>query len=163
MNNPFICSHIGHLIDFPDAVPTIATWFVEEWEPWYGADGPGNVDNDLTECASKDKLPLCLVAFGKNGDTLGTVALKRESAGSEHGVGPWLAALLVDKPHRGRGVGTALVEAIELEACRLGFDAIYTSSNSAEGILKRRDWRQYGKTDTLRGEALVYCKPIQGS
>ncbi len=153
--------HFVHLIDSPDAAPTLAKWFVEEWEPWYGTDGQGDAERDLAECCSKNDLPICLVALDRGGEVLGTAALKTESVGSELGVGPWLAAFLVGKGHRGKGVGTALVEAIEREAHRLGFDSIFTSASTAAGILVRRGWQAFGAAESLRGTTTVYRKQIR--
>ncbi len=147
---------IRHLLDVPHAAPTLARWFVAEWAPWYGPEGPGDAAGDLAASASRDALPICLVALGGDGELLGTVALKEESVGSELGVGPWLAALLVGPSHRGRGVGTALIAAIEAEAWRLGFEAIYVSTDVAEDLLRRRGWRPYGTSESLRGEVAVY-------
>lgn len=97
-----------------------------------------------------------------DGEVLGTAALKSESVGSELGLGPWLAAVLVGKGHRGRGVGMALVKAIEEEAARLGFDSIFTSTDTAKGILERRGWQAYGTTETLRGPATIYRWQVRG-
>ena len=72
---------ILHLIDAPEAVPVLARWFVEEWEPWYGPDGAGDAQADLAACASRDELPICLVALSQEGDVLGTAALKPELGG----------------------------------------------------------------------------------
>ena len=37
-----------------------------------------------------------------------------------------------------------LVEAIEAEAQRLGFPALYTSTDTAESLLQRRGWQAVG-------------------
>ena len=153
---------IAHLIDAPEAVPILVDWFVAEWTPWYGPEGPGDAESDLAACSSRDTLPLCLVAFNTAGALLGTAALKDKSVGSEHGVGPWLAAVLVAAPHQGKGVGSALVAAIEKEAARLGFDAIYTSTDTAGGIMQRRGWQAFGATDSLRGPLTIYRFEIPG-
>ena len=147
---------IGHLIDSPDIAPILAKWFIDEWGPWYGPNGQGNAESDLAECSSKNKLPICLIAVDENGQMLGTAALKTKSVGSELGVGPWLAAVLVSQEHKGKGVGTALVKAIEEEAARLNFPSIYTSTDTAEGILVRRGWHAFGTTQALRGPVLIY-------
>ena len=158
--NTYHSFRIVHLTNMPDAMTTLVRWFAEEWAPWYGLDGPGDAEEDLKACRSRNKLPICLVALNEEDDVLGTATLKSESVGSELGVGPWLAAVLVDKGHRDEGIGTALVEAIENEAHRLGFEAIYTSSNSAGSILTRRQWNIFGSTDSLRGPQKVYCKHL---
>lgn len=151
---------IVHLVDAPEAASTLARWFVAEWEHWYGPDGPGDAASDLAASRSRDELPLCLVAVSLEGRVLGTAALKTESIGSELGVGPWLAALLVGTPFRGKGIGTALVAAVEREARRLGFGALYTSTDSADGLLLRRGWQAFGTTRSLRGRVTVYRRPL---
>jgi GNAT superfamily N-acetyltransferase len=155
--------HIVHLLEAPKAAPTLARWFVEEWAPWYGPDGAGDAGHDLAACRSRNELPVCLVALNMDDQVLGTAALKSESVGSELGVGPWLAAFLVGKEHRGKGVGTALVEAIEEEACRLGFKSIYTSTETAESIMKRRGWQAFGSAESLRGPVTTYRRKVRGS
>ncbi|MCG8356777.1 MAG: GNAT family N-acetyltransferase [Kiloniellales bacterium] len=160
MNLPQV-PRIAHILDVPDAAPTLARWFVEEWQPWYGPDGPGDAERDLAACGGRDRLPLCLVAL--DGETpLGTAALKADSVGSELGVGPWLSAFLVDEAHRRRGIGSALVAAIETEAARLGFPAIYTSTGSAAGLLQRRGWQPFGASQSLRGPVEVYRCELAG-
>ncbi len=147
---------IVHLCDAPDAAPILARWFVDEWTPWYGPGGPGDAEADLAACRSRDTLPVCLVALDGDGRVLGTVALKPESVGSELGVGPWLAAFLVGPDHRGRGVGSALVAALEDEARRLGVPCLYTSADAAGGVLARRGWQAMAGSESLRGPVTVF-------
>ena len=90
-----------HLMEAPEVMPTLERWFTEEWTPWYGPDGPGDAKSDLAACCSRDELPICLVGLNMDGELLGTAALKSESVGSELGVGPWLAAVLVGKDQAG--------------------------------------------------------------
>ena len=147
---------IVHLVDAPDTLPTLVNWFVEEWAPWYGPGGAGDAPSDLASCLNRDEIPLALLALDANDEILGTAALKPESVGSETGTGPWLAALLVERGHRRRGIGTALIEAIEAEAWRLGFASLYTSTDVAESLLRRRGWQAVGTTESLRGTITIY-------
>lgn len=117
---------IVHLIEAPAASATLARWFVDEWTPYYGLDGPGDAARDLAACNSRDTLPLCQVALNSNGTVLGTAALKSESVGSELGVGPWLATMpvgpahrdRVDRGHRGGGPAPRLPGALHLDRRR---------------------------------------------
>jgi GNAT superfamily N-acetyltransferase len=147
-------------LEVPEVGPTLARWFIEEWSPWYGPNGPGDAHADLAACRSREVLPICLVAFDMDGRLLGTAALKSESVGSEIGAGPWLAAVLVGTDHQGKGVGTALVKAIEEEAARLGFGSIYTSTDRAARILERRGWQAFGTAQSIRGEVAIYRRQV---
>jgi len=148
------------LAERPQAIPTLERWFVSEWAPWYGPSGPGDAARDLAECLNRDELPLAWVAVDEEGGVIGTAALRMDSAGSETGLGPWLAALLVDQGYRGRGVGTALIAAVEDGAARLGYPALYVSTDVAMGLVERRGWWAVGTTETLRGEATIYVKTL---
>ena len=147
---------IAHLIEHPFAIPVLTRWFMDEWSPWYGPEGPGDAKRDLEECSRDDALPICLIALSGNKTVLGTGTLKAKSVGSKRSDGPWMSALLVSKDHRGKGIGTALIAAIEKEAQRLGFSSVYCSTNTAENTLQLRGWKADGTAETLRGPVPVY-------
>ncbi len=151
---------IVHLVEAPETVPTLAQWFVEEWAPYYGPDGPGVAEDDLLACCNRDEIPIALVALDDECNVVGTAALKPESVGSDPDQGPWLAAFLVSTDHRAEGVGTVLVEAIEKEALRLGFQTIYTSADAAEDIYRRRGWKALKEVSSLRGPITVYRRDL---
>ncbi len=144
------------LADTPDVVPILAEWFVAEWEPYYGPGGPGDATADLTACLNRDDVPLAVVAFAPDGTLAGTAALKANSVGDELDQGPWLAALLVRPDCRNRGIGNALIEAIEHEALRLGCSGLACSTDSGETLMQRRGWRRIGESQSLRGAVPVY-------
>jgi len=148
---------IVHLADVPDVMPVLERLFVQEWEPYYGATGPGDAARDLAESCQRDELPVALVAIDADGSVAGTAALKPQSIGSEVAPGPWLAAFAVQPDNRRQGVGDALVGAIEGEARRLGLTSIFVSTDAAEGIFKRRGWRRMGAAVSLRGDVAVYA------
>ncbi len=144
------------LAEVPDKIAELARWFVAEWEPYYGDDGPGDAMDDLAACCNRDALPIAFVALDAEGEPLGTAALKAESVGSKSGQSPWLAALLVDPDQRRCGVGTVLVAAIEAEARRMGFDALYVSTDAGENIVRKRGWQPLDTVSSLRGPITVY-------
>lgn len=153
---------IRKLADVPSAIPTLVDWFVAEWGPWYGPSGPGDARADLEACCNRDRLPLAVVALGRENLLLGTAAVKHDSLGSELGVGPWLAAMLVEPSHRRRGVGSGLVAAVEQEAARLGYPALFTATDTAIGLLTRRGWQSTGsELPSLRGPVSVLRLSLQ--
>lgn len=153
-----------HLCDAPaETAAELVRRFEAEWAPYYGPGGPGDAARDIAACADKDALPICLVALDPDGTVVGTAALKERSVGEDIAPGPWLAAVLVWPGQRGKGVGRALVAAIEGEARRLGYPALYASTDSAQGILRRRGWTRIGETGSLRGRIQVFRIALEGS
>ncbi|MEQ8353996.1 MAG: GNAT family N-acetyltransferase [Kiloniellaceae bacterium] len=147
---------IRYLAEVPNAVARLAEIFVDEWEPYYGVEGPGDAERDIRACCRRGAVPIAVIAVDDGGDVIGTGALKAESLGSEPGQLPWIAGLVVEKNNRGKGVGTALVAALEDEARRLGFSSIYTSTDAADNILGKRGWRALKQVESLRGPVTVY-------
>ncbi len=148
------------LADLPEALPMLAGLFVAEWEPYYGPEGLGDAEADLRACCNRDRIPLAVVAIDAAGTVAGTAALKPESVASHRHLGPWLAALVVAPAHRGRNIGATLVAAVEDEARRLGFPALYTGESPASGLarlLVRRGWHEVeGEASSLRGPMTIY-------
>jgi len=148
---------IRHLLEVSGALSVLARWFVGEWAPYYGPEGPGDAEADLKAASDRDRLPLCLVALDAAGEVTGTIALRAESVISHRHLTPWLAALLVAPERRRGGIGTALIAAVEDEARRLGFERIYTGTDVAAGLIERRGWRPLDTGATLTGPVKVYA------
>ncbi len=145
-----------HLADVPETIPTLTRWFIAEWGPYYGPNGPGDAERDLGSYANRDRIPVGLVAFAA--DTLvATAALKPASLPTHTHLTPWLGALLVAPAHRGQGIATALIAAAEDEARRLGFHHLYSDTDSASNILQRRGWQPLESgIPTLRNPATLF-------
>ncbi len=148
---------ITHLADHPAALPILAAWFVDEWEPYYGPHGPGDAERDLAACCNRDAIPLALVALDADQNVVGTVALKPHSLETHRHLSPWLAALLVTPSQRGKGIASTLIAAIEKEARRLGFGILYSDTDSNSTLLHRRGWQSLDAgIETLREPATLY-------
>ena len=152
---------IRYLADVLEAVPRLVEIFVAEWEPYYGIAGKGDAKQDIMVCCRYDDIPIAIVALNDAGEVIGTGALKAESLGSVPGQEPWIAALVVEKSNRGKGIGSALIAALESEARRLGFSSVNTSTDTAENILKKRGWQDIKQVESLRGPVTVYRKDFQ--
>jgi GNAT superfamily N-acetyltransferase len=134
-------------------------WFEEEWPAWYGPGGPGNAAHDLLAYSSRDRLPVGLVAF--LGDELcGIAVLKAESITSHSHLRPWVAAGLVAPPFRNRGIGSALLAALEQVARDLGYSRIYCGTTAAAGLLRRAAWRFMERTVQDGEDVLIYEKAL---
>lgn len=148
------------LEESPEAIPLLADWFRHTWAPFYGPEGPGDPEVDLRACLHPDPLPKAFVAIDRVRRPLGTIALKRRSV-SHHHLSPWVSAFLVAASHRGRGLGMALLGAVENEARKLGFARLHMSAGRDEtdvtfAELEERRWHPFDRAVTLRGEVPVY-------
>ncbi|MEK9629997.1 MAG: GNAT family N-acetyltransferase, partial [Nitrospinota bacterium] len=150
------------LCNVPFAISVLKELFIKEWEPWYCSNGRGNAEADLLACCNQYEVPMAFVALKDEDQVLGTAALKPRLDGINLDYGPWLGAVLVGKQYRGNGIGTMLINAIESKARSLGFQVIYTSTNSATSILTRRGWISTGENfHSLHGPIPIFCLDLE--
>ena len=151
---------IAFLADVPHAVVVLAHHFEQTWSPYYGPEGPGDAVADLRACCQRTRLPVAWVALNGAGHPIGTLALKERSV-SHHHLSPWVAAFVVTREERGKGVGAALLSTAENDARRRGLAQLYMSGGGEEtdvtrGVLAARGWQAFDRTPTLRGTVVVY-------
>jgi GNAT superfamily N-acetyltransferase len=150
---------IEHLAENPEVLPTLKKWFEAEWESYYGPNGPGDAQGDLSAYANRAGLPVGVIAFLGN-ELCGIAVLKAESITSHSHLCPWAAAALVRPDYRRKGIGTRLFYALEGLAKRLGYDRIYCGTNTAAKLLERHGW-QFMEQGESSGERIsIYEKAL---
>ncbi len=75
-----------------------------------------------------------------DGTHAGSVLLVRRELSIDLDHTPWLAGLVVAPGMRRRGIGAALVRAIETHAFEQGFDALYLYTHDADAFYERLGW-----------------------
>lgn len=151
---------IAYLADHPHVIPTLAAWFYEEWAYLHPGRTQAYVEQTIAERVNKDKVPLALVAF-EGSEPIGTVCLKVYE-GDRHDLTPWLAGLYVAKPWRRRGVGAALVAAIEKTARELGIGRLYLYTPEGEHFYLKLEWQVKERT-VYNGYPVVIMQKELGS
>lgn len=139
---------IDYLSDHPALIPVLADWYITEWEPYYGKDGPGNAEADLRGRCNRDQLPLGLVVVAGKFPTA-TASLGFDMA---TGMAPSVIGLLVAESHRGQGIAAVLIDACRTEASRLGHNQLFLSTSVLGPMLIRRGWHLAGSTKFLNRE-----------
>lgn len=86
-----------------------------------------------------DGLEASLVAR-LGGEIAGSVLLVRNELDARHDLGPWLAGLVVAPGARGRGIGTALVRAVEAHGRALGVENLYLYTWAASRFYELLGW-----------------------
>lgn len=150
---------IEYLSDHPEVVPTLKEWFETEWASYYGPGGRGNAQHDLTAYANGTKLPVGVVAFLDN-EICGVAALKSESISTHSHLSPWAAAAMVRREHRGKGIGTELIRALEQEAKQRGYNQIHCGTSTAMHLLDRRGWRLMEQVVYDGDNVSIYAKAL---
>lgn len=146
---------IGFLADHLDAIPTLTQWFRAQWPDYYADQSQEEMAQDFAEDASRDRLPIRLVAL-ESGHLAGTIVLRQQGSETLPEFQPELGGLYVFESFRGRGIGTQLVQAGMKVARAQGYETVYATTTAAAGILEGLGW-QFIKTVVVSdGEHSLY-------
>jgi RimJ/RimL family protein N-acetyltransferase len=149
---------IGFLADYLATIPTLAKWFRNQWPDYYADTSQEEIEQGFFEDASRDRLPIRLIAFESN-ELAGTIILRERGSVTLPEFQPELGGLYVVESHRGQGIGTELVRAGMKLALDQGYETIYATTVAAAGILEQLGW-EFIKTIIHEDEqlALYRCK-----
>lgn len=146
---------IGFLADHLDSIPTLTNWFREQWPDYYADWSQDEMEQDFLEDASRDRLPIRLVAF-ESGELAGTIVLRASESVALPVSEPELGGLYVVESHRGHGIGTELVRAGMKLALGLGHETIYATTVNAAGVLEHLGWEFLKTVIHDDGELYLY-------
>jgi GNAT superfamily N-acetyltransferase len=149
---------IGFLADSLDTISTLVKWFRDQWPEYHADMLPEKMEKDFLEDASRDRLPIRLLAF-ESGDLAGTIILRENGSETLPEFQPELGGLYVVEPHRGHGIATELVRAGMQVALEQGYETIYATTVAAAGILERLGWELIKTVVHQDGPVALYrCK-----
>ena len=148
---------IAFLADHLDTIPTLTGWFRKQWPEYHADMSQEEMERDFLEDASRDRLPIRLVAFESN-ELAGTIIL-REQTGSVPEFQPELGGLYVVETHRCQGIGTELVRAGMKLARDQRYETVFATTVLAAGILERQGWEFVKNIIHQDGQLALYrCK-----
>jgi GNAT superfamily N-acetyltransferase len=112
------------------------------WRAWWEPNGyplddiRGRVEENLRDTP----IPLALVAHD-GGNFLGTASVIASDLDERPDLTPWIAAVWVEEPARGHGVGAALVDTAARACFNLGFPRAYLCARPRmTGFYERLGW-----------------------
>ncbi len=109
--------------------------------------------------ASDQSRGVALVAKA-DGEPVGTCLLVESEIEPNHDVSPWLAGLFVVPEHRRKGVGAALVRAIEDQARQRKFSRVYLYTTDAVGFYERLGWEVLDRTNWKGFDTALMCRDL---
>jgi RimJ/RimL family protein N-acetyltransferase len=149
---------IRFLADYLDTIPTLAKWFCDQWPDYHADMSQEEMELDFLEDASRDRLPIRLVAF-ESTELAGTIILRENGTEMPPEFQPELGGLYVVASHRGHGIATELVRAGMKLARAQGYETVYATTVVAAGILERLGWEIIKTVVHQDGETSLYrCK-----
>ena len=132
--------HVAYLADHPEVVPAVAGWLHAEWGHLPGA-SLENRTLQIEAQAQHRAIPCAFVAFDDS-RPIGSASLVASDMRSHPDWTPWLAAVYVAPPVRGRGVGSALSLRVAQEAHALGYEKLFLFTPSQQRLYARLGWRE---------------------
>lgn len=145
------------LAERPDTIPVLAVWLYEQWGYFHDHDSVARRTAELKGRLQADRLPVSLVAFESDEPDavpVGTASLTPDDLDSRPDLTPWLASVYVLAPCRGRGIGSALVEAAVEHARKLGIGKLYLFTEDRPAFYERLGWSKVCD-ETCRGHAVT--------
>ncbi|WP_028778917.1 GNAT family N-acetyltransferase [Shimazuella kribbensis] len=111
----------------------------------------------LHSCQTTEEIPRFYIAL-LNQTIIGTYALIRNDLNSRQDLFPWLACLYVSPEHRGKKIGSHLLEHATQEAYKKGYRKFYLTTD-LEGYYEKYDWTHTSEAYGISGSSLkVYEK-----
>jgi len=139
----------------PHLLARLCAEFTREWPEWCASVTCPELESCFA-CAPGGGLPLVLVAH-RDGEPLGTIALRPWFAEEPMAETPWVRGLLVFPEHRGGAVFRALESGIERHARAQGFACLHAGTTSIERLLSRRGWQVFRRIDH-HGEPMAWMR-----
>jgi GNAT superfamily N-acetyltransferase len=136
---------------------TAAQWSFDEWGSLYPDDSvQWYLDLYTASDGDVHSLPVCLAALNEDGAIVGTASLiENDELPNALEPGPWVAAVYVDAPYRGTGIGTELVSGILRRASELGYNKVYLYTESVPKWYESMGWSVIRTDDSLGVEVTV--------
>jgi GNAT superfamily N-acetyltransferase len=150
---------VALLADRLDLLNEIAGWFESEWPAHYGAAGSACALIDLQAYADRDDLPLGLLILWDD-KPCGFGALKKEPFPTHSDLFPWIGAGYVKPELRRKGIGAALLTALEELAMKQKIPRVYCATSTSASLLIRCGWQLRDKVDHEGQETGIYEKAL---
>ncbi len=147
------------LADHPEHIGAVGEM---RWLEWGVEPGLPDLSAWITVTANEScrlALPITWVAVDENGTAVGAVGLAKIDLAGLTDRSPWLIGMIVSPPSRGRGIGAALVSALETWAGAHGFGPIWVATaGRAVGFYRKCGWEFFEVLHHDSGESTTILR-----
>jgi len=133
-------------------IDQISDWYFNEWKI-----PKEKTINSLADTTNENVIFQTLMTQNEN--LLGTGGLYNR-VGIQNRIekyesySPWIALMYTEPKIRGKGLGSKLLDEIELEAKKKGFEKIYLFTHTAESLYIRKGWNEIDRYQ-IEGKNIV--------
>ncbi|WP_299494014.1 GNAT family N-acetyltransferase [uncultured Shewanella sp.] len=156
------------LADKPEYISQIAKWYNDEWG--YISESIGeSIDTGrsaevlalkLADYLNRDTLPL-IVLIIENDNLLGAAQLRFHEMDIYPDKEHWVGGVYIDKPYRGQGIATILINQIIKLAKRHGVSHLYLQTEDhSGGLYKQLGWKAIEQVNYHNVDVLVMEKSL---
>lgn len=129
-----------YLADRPDAIPTIAEWYFNQWGYLQDVSSIEKTIQLLHQYLNRDKIPLILLAV-ENDEIVGAVQLKFYEMNLYPEKEHWLGGVYVSDKHRRKKIAEKLVKKAVEVAKYYMVETLYLQTEKLDGgLYKRLGW-----------------------
>jgi N-acetylglutamate synthase-like GNAT family acetyltransferase len=152
---------ISFLADYPQHLPTVASWVFDEWGRSRQGVTIEKVEARFRNHLQRNSLPLTLLAL-QDGNPLGTASLQLTDMYTRPELTPWLAAVYVHPESRNQGIGSNLVQTSQEVARQLQIDRLYLFTPDREDFYAHLGWSVLERTEFRSQQVVIMTYDLNG-
>jgi GNAT superfamily N-acetyltransferase len=142
------------LADRPETIPIIARWYFDEWAERSPGATVASICANLEKYLNRTTVPLLVLAVDHD-DILGVASLKYREMDIYPDREHWLGGVYVPTVHRGRSVGSRVVENVVERARSLNVSTLHLQTDRLDGgMYGRLGWKESERV-TYRGREVL--------
>ncbi len=157
---------IRYLAEHPDCIQACAAWAYGRWGVQKKEASLERALSIFQEGAQIETLPLTVIALNPDNELPVAMGSLWVSDGDEwqHKT-PWIASVFTLYRYRSLGLAKKIINRLEQEAMRLGYNEIYLKSGSAASFYRKLGYQEIDRIDTdatAAGTETLFMKDCKG-
>lgn len=148
------------LADRPEAIPTIAHWYFEQWGHLDVDESVENICDRMQKFLQRDSIPLSVLAIEAD-EILGVAELKYREMDIYPEKEHWIGGVFVAVEHRGKGIASCIIKKIIKIAASLKVQTLYLQTVRLDGgVYTGLGWQRCEQVNYQGQEVLVMARQL---
>ncbi|WCE32469.1 GNAT family N-acetyltransferase [Vibrio sp. SCSIO 43137] len=131
---------VENLTQHPHLTEEIARWHYNEWHSLYPESTFQEFVQDIEHCLNEEAVPATRVLLDSDKVVGSASVLKQDMTTNQH-LSPWLANVYISPEHRGKGLGSILIEQVMKQVQQTGIETLYLFTEDQACFYKRLGWQ----------------------